>query len=152
MGQLYVEDIITVDGILCLNITDKQSDQHLKNFSSKRTLPIHPDIANNFNNYLIIISLLYVLPMIYYTKDNRYAGMSSKWFGRFRKKIGLGMTLPEKTFHSTRHTLAKNMLDQGVDQRVIDELLGHAIPGETGRYTVKRTITQLLKSTFSLMF
>lgn len=148
LSQLYLEDVTEVDGILCLNITDKRDDQHLKNLASRRLVPIHEGIAQEFKDYLDSLNGDRVFPELTWTKSSFYGGKSSKWFNeRFKEKIGL-----KPTFHALRHTFASSLLSKGVDSRVISELLGHASPGETGRYTGKRNPKILLEAVSLLEF
>ena len=52
-------------------------------------------------------------------------------FQRYREKAGLTDAVP----HQLRHTCATNLLDNEVDIRVVQEILGHADIRQTQRYT-----------------
>ncbi len=145
--QLYMDDVDEVDGILSLKIQEGNEGQHLKNLSSERIVPLHPDMADDFNEYLKTVDNVRVFPELTYTDKSYWGGLASKWFGRYRKTIGLN-----KTFHSLRHTFASNLQANGVDSRIISELLGHAQVGETARYTGKRPVGQLLDAIKALKF
>lgn len=147
LSQLYVEDVLTQDGILCLRISDGLKGQHLKNMSSKRIVPVHPDIVDEFKEYLNSLTDIRVFPELTWTNASYWGGLSSKWFGRFKKKIELA-----PTFHALRHTFASSLLDKRVDGQIISELLGHSSPGETGRYTGKRSPKILLEAVSLLKF
>jgi integrase len=144
---LYVENVIEQDGILRISISSGLPGQHLKNMSSERIIPIHPDIAQDFKAYLSTLTGDRVFPELTWTEASFWGGMASKWFIRFRKKIGL-----KPTFHALRHTFASNLQAQGVDSRIIGELLGHTTPGETGRYTGRRPVSQLMDAIKCLKF
>ncbi len=147
LSQLYIKNVIPEDGILCLNITDTQPDQHLKNPSSERLVPIHPAIVNEFNEYIKILPDIRVFPELTYTEANGYSGMSSKWYGRFRKKIGLN-----KDFHSLRHTFAFSLSAARIEDSITSDLMGHSKPGETGRYTGRKSVEILLEAVSLLKF
>lgn len=147
LSQLYLEDIQEVDNLLCLTIQDNNEGQHLKNLSSKRTIPIHPAIADGFKEYLSGQEGPRVFPDLTWTKASFWGGKASNWFGRYKKTLGI-----EKPFHSLRHTFASNLLANGVDSRIIGELLGHSAPGETGRYTGKRPVGQLYEAIKTLEY
>lgn len=148
LSQLYILDVITEDGILCLRISSGLEGQHLKNMSSNRTVPIHPNLREEFKEYLETLTGDRVFPELTWTKASYWGGLSSKWFGRFRKKTGL-----KPTFHALRHTFASSLQAKDVDTRIISELLGHSSPEQTtGRYTGKRNAVQLLKAVKLLKF
>lgn len=54
-------------------------------------------------------------------------------------KLGLNKGITDRKnklcFHSCRHSFASLLTQQGVDSRVIQELLGHQTPGMTARYS-----------------
>lgn len=44
VGQLLVEDVLTVDGLPCIRISDEGEHQKVKTEVSLRTIPVHPDL------------------------------------------------------------------------------------------------------------
>ena len=145
--QLYKDDVEQIDGVLCLTITDKLEDQRLKNLSSRRVVPMHPSIADDFVKYLRKITGDRVFPELPYTEHSGYGGAASKWFARFRKSLGLN-----ESFHSLRHTFASQLLGCSVERKVISALLGHSDSTETGRYTGGYPVGVLLDAVNKLKF
>jgi len=124
--QLRVDDFIEHQGIQCIRINDSREDQHLKNASSRRTLPLHPALLD--------LGLLRHVESVKATGADRVfpeleavrgklGHAPSKWFGRYKTK--LGVTDPRKTFHSFRHTLIDDLRDAGVQDSLIKRIAGH---------------------------
>lgn len=68
-------------------------------------------------------------------KRHGYAATPSKWFARFRDKLGFKGGEEKKDFHSFRHTVADHLKQLGVSESLVGGLLGHTTGGVTfGRY------------------
>ena len=66
-------------------------------------------------------------------QSNRFGHYPSRWFGNYKRSVGIESK--KKTFHSFRHSFQDNLKQQLVAQSIVDELVGHKIPGESfGRY------------------
>ncbi len=141
LSQLYKEDVVEIAGLLCLKIQNGSEGQHLKNLSSQRIIPVHPELVDEFREYLSTVKGARVFPNLTWTAASNWGGLSSKWFARHRKVAGIS-----KPFHSLRHTFASKLLSNRVDESVIGDLLGHSKAGETGRYTGSRPVEQLMDS------
>lgn len=146
--QLYLSDIKQDGDIWYIDINDDGPEKKLKNQSSRRLVPIHPD--------LIEMGLLQRVEYIKNTlkhhrlfpdlKRSEKAGYSptvSKWFTKHRKACGV---IEEgKTFHSFRHTFITGLKYAKVDHVMISELDGHAVQGEFSRYGKKYPVDQLYR-------
>lgn len=121
--QLYRSDIIKLEGIWLINIDDSQPNQRLKNANSRRQIPIHPALHRlGFIEFVLSNNDLRVFPELKHERDG-FGTSASKWFGRFKKKMGFGQGLD---FHSFRHTFATELKQQLVPETVVAELVGHS--------------------------
>ena len=125
--QLYVEDVLQVEGVWCISVNDEQ-DKKVKTLSGKRMVPVHPVLLS-----LGIIGYVQRMqndgvPRLWmnlnWRKADGYSNAFGKWFQRFnREHVGDD---PQKTFHSFRHTVANTLKQAGVQEIVIAEIIGHA--------------------------
>jgi integrase len=53
-----------------------------------------------------------------------FSGIPSKWFGRYKERCGI-VAKQTKVFHSFRHTFISALLDDGVVETAIAQIVGH---------------------------
>lgn len=122
--QLDVEDISKVEGVWCISINDKNG-KSLKTSSAKRIIPIHRDLLQ--------------LDFVAFAKHQREQGHSklfpdvkswrgshshypSKWFEKFRKRIGVDERHVD--FHALRHNFSDAARSSGVPEHLAQMLVG----------------------------
>jgi len=150
IGQLRVNDIFTQDGVPVVRISTEAG--HLKTSTSNRIIPVHSKLIDlGFLDFVTeghALGKEKLFPRLWTTK-HRPGDKAGRWFNRtYLGKFKLG---PKKTFHSFRHTVRDELFKKLVDERVINELLGHKQAGIGGaRYakgfeiaTLKEAIEQL---------
>jgi len=129
IGQALVADVKQQDGVVYLDINtlDKQAGKRVKNLSSRRKLPLHPE--------LIRCGLLgYVedrrraggerlFPELRPSVSGQVTGNWSKWWGRYTD--GLGIIDPRKVFHSFRHAFKDACRSARIEEELHDALTGH---------------------------
>ncbi|AEB58091.1 integrase family protein [Ectopseudomonas mendocina NK-01] len=124
--QLYTDDITSIQSIPCLRIDDKFIGQKLKNQSSRRILPIHPELLNlGLMEYVQTIrgaGHCRLFPNLEATRD-KLGHAPSKWFSRYKAKVGIDD--PRKSFHSFRHTFIDDLREAGVQDSLIKRMVGH---------------------------
>ncbi len=142
--QLYKDDIIQVDGIWCFNISDKHNGQKLKNINSHRIIPIHSKLIElGFLEMLPLIAGKRLFPDLELKRDG-YGTSASRWFGRFKTKLGFSKG---HDFHSFRHTVANELKQLAVPQERTASILGHAQQGITYERYGKGFTVEVLKQT-----
>ncbi|WP_369926574.1 site-specific integrase [Xanthomonas sp. NCPPB 2632] len=136
IGQLYVDDIIKLDGHWCFDITRDRPGQRLKNFNSRRALPIHPTI-------LECGFLDFVDQARRWQRNTLFPGLVwgisgpgdtiGDWFNRNFLRKHCGITARSKTFHSFRHCFAT----LGERSRVTDTRLAIMLGHSAGRSVLR---------------
>lgn len=133
--QLYVDDVVSIDGVDCLHIQALKDGQKLKNSTSERLIPIHPKLIElGFVDYVETLKgqgVDRVFPELSLHKRHGFAANPSRWFANYRSRIGLNEGKDRKDFHSFRHTVADELKQAGVSEGLIAALLGHKSGGIT---------------------
>ena len=137
--QLYLDDVICVDGIDCIHIQASRPDQKLKNLTSERVIPIHSQLkTQGFLEYVEQqrdLGAQRLFPELSLHKRHGYSHTPSRWFAGVRDRIGLKGGEQKKDFHSFRHTVADHLKQLDVAESLIAGVLGHQAGGITfGRY------------------
>jgi integrase len=129
MGQALVSDVKERDGIayLDINTLDRQARKRLKNRSSRRKLPLHPELLRcgllayveerRRNNDIRLF------PDLRPSVSGQVTGNWSKWWGRYTDSLGI--TDPRKVFHSFRHTFKRACRAARIEEELHDALTGH---------------------------
>jgi len=146
-AQLYLDDIIDRDSVICFRIYTQHSDQQIKNKTSRRIVPIHPKLIElGFLDYTKELQKRgeeRILPQLFFTNDKGYGQAFSKKFNNKKFKaewIDLTTLQNEKLlkdFHSFRHTFASKM-----SGRVLDSQLNFLMRHEGKSENQKRYIVQ----------
>ena len=120
--QLYREDIFRHDGVWVFKIDEVREGQRLKNNNSRRLIPIHRTLLDlGFIEFINNINHERIFPELKQERDG-FGTAASKWFGRFKTKLGFGKGYD---FHSFRHTVATQLKNADVSAVIAGELLGH---------------------------
>ena len=124
--QLYLSDINLTNSVPYISISDEQPEQHLKNNTSKRKVPIHPELielgfesfieGKQVNNCLRLFD--YLVP-----QRQKLGHKPSIWFGKYKRAQGINDT--KKVFHSFRHTIVANLIKTKAPAYELKSLLGH---------------------------
>ncbi|WP_329604936.1 site-specific integrase [Spartinivicinus ruber] len=120
LAQLSASDVKQEEGIYYLHIHGEENNQ-LKNENSARKIPLHCEVLSlGFLDYLATRQgqQLFQLNKV----SGKYGKNVTKWFTRFKQRLGFG---PSKVFHSFRHTFRDLAVESGVPSEHIKALLGH---------------------------
>ena len=124
--QLYKGDVKLIDGIWVLDINE-QDNKELKNESSKRIIPLHPQLKKI--GFLEYVQSCKGDKLFNETRDKKNQFSSfSKRFLRYRDKVGASPRndMELRDFHSFRHVVRTELQLKNVDEIIIDQLLGHS--------------------------
>lgn len=156
--QIRLEDIKNDNGIDYFCIDDEGEKQSVKNYPSKRRVPIHP--------VLIELGLMKqierqrklkkdrLFDSLVYTEKNKYAGSISNAFRYYLDKK-IKITDSKKVFHSFRHTARSQFCALGVSEEDVNILCGWEGKGAGAKNYLHRDtlpIKKLYKSLAKLKY
>lgn len=130
LAQLLVTDLAEVDGLPCIRFAKTHAWQSIKNESSRRTIPMHPELIRlGLLEYAKAIQAAgheRLFPMAPVSGINNAGGALSSWFSKLKTASGWG---PEHTFHSFRHTVETVLKRAKEPAYQINAYTGHAHGG-----------------------
>lgn len=140
LAALTVADVIEdpSTSIWFISITeDLENDKRLKTTSSRRIVPVHPELMTL--GFLSFVKerqrkdgpTARLFPLLWKANGASDAAAWSKWFGRYIRSIGI--TDKARVFHSFRHSFKDALRAGGVSEDINDALTGHAGNGGVGR-------------------
>jgi integrase len=126
--QLDKADLVHREGIWCLRIRPSNEDEgeakSVKTTESIRVVPLHKRVIDlGFLDYVKTLKGTKMFPMIKPDSRGRWSGDYSKWFGRYRRSIGLDQRWTD--FHSFRHTWKTAARGAELSEEYHDEISGH---------------------------
>jgi len=138
IGQALTSDVRHEDGIdyLDINTLDRRAGKRVKNRSSRRKLPLHPE--------LVRCGLLAYVEQRRQAGDERLfsalvpsvsgqvTGNWSKWWSRYTDSLGITDT--RKVFHSFRHSFKDACRAARIEEELHDALTGHTSVSVGRRY------------------
>lgn len=133
LAQLSPSDIMTVTGHLCLSLHD-EGDNHIKNPSSVRTVPVHPELLRL--GFAAFVEGAKDRQYLFSTlepdgRGRRYGRMQKRLTGLINGKVSKDRRLVP---YSLRHTFRDTMENTDAPEWVIEGIMGHSNPEhKTGR-------------------
>jgi integrase len=154
--QLYTDDIIEQDGLVCIHVNDGKPKQRLKNEWANRIVPIHPTLLKlGFGDFVNGVqakrpkSLFNCKPG---GKDNDWSKNYCQQLGRLSTTINL-LPNDRPSAYSFRHTFIDELKQQEVDEALVAQLVGHTHKNLTyGKYGKKFPVKKLLQKINHLHF
>jgi len=156
--QLRAEDVVAVDGVSCLNLTEfnargeRQADKSLKTAASERYVPIHTALTDT--GFLDFVKSrqadVRLFPDLPPGPNGRYSHDFSKRFGRFKKTVGFDE--PALVFHSFRHGFRDACRDADIDGDTARALGGWAGINQDARYGDRSAVPHLNRAIKKLKF
>jgi integrase len=135
LAQLYLSDFVELNGVPCLEISDDEEGQRVKNENAKRLVPIHNKLIElGLLRYVEVLrreGQIRLFPELSERRDG-FAQAASNWFQRHKKKCGIEGK-HTKVFHSFRHTFISALLDDEVPEHAVAQIVGHEANLITGQ-------------------
>lgn len=129
--QLMLADIKDVDGCKCFDINEDHVSKSIKSkHGSARTIPIHKALIKlNFLGYVKYMKEMgqeRLFPLESRNHFNKFDAIQKRIANQF-KSVGMqNNETQSKVFHSFRHTVRTALVDQNIDERTIDAMVGHS--------------------------
>jgi len=114
--SLKVTDVVKVDRISCLNITDAKTE------AGNREVPIHPSIADLVKELIKKSNDGYLFSGLTFNKYRQRSNAIGKRFGHMKTAQGFGKG---HVFHCFRNTVATLLENAGVPEGVAADIVGH---------------------------
>jgi integrase len=122
-------------GVRYLSISDLGEGKSVKTASSRRPVPIHPELVRlGFLSYVDgrrVAGDERVFPLLRQNSYGRWTQNWSKWWRTYARGT-VGITDPRKVFHSFRHTFIRACRECGIEEEQRIAITGHA-GGTVGR-------------------
>lgn len=129
--SLKVQDLLIDQGLICVRGGKGGKDR----------LTIFPEkLKDEFNLFLNERKKIYEVGGCYVFESNRGGKLTSRTAQKvFEKALVMARVERSATFHSLRHSFATHLLEDGVNLRYVQELLGHKNIKTTQLYTMVST-------------
>jgi integrase len=128
--QLHLSDIHKAEGGTWVFDINKRDEKKVKTQFSERLVPVHDFLINELGLLDWVFHLKAqghrrLFPELTHRREG-YGTAVSRWFQRFRERVGLTGKTGKKDFHSFRHTFIDNLKQAQADMTLVGELVGHA--------------------------
>jgi integrase len=142
MAQLELADIREVDGVPAIEIHDRQAEGHekrsVKTKAGLRVVPVHASlIALGFLAHVQERKQAgdrFLFPKFIQKGKRIPSDLAGQEFTKLREEAGIGRD-ERFTAHSLRHNVRSALAAAGVNDQIIDKLVGHESGTVQGRYT-----------------
>jgi integrase len=130
IAQLHTDDILQIDGVWIIDINSK-GNKELKNEDGRpRQVPVHSQlVALGFLEFVEMRRRGLEARLFPEEERNVHGAFDalSKRFNRYRESVGVTTeTRAKKDFHSFRHTVASLLIGAGVEEGLVNDIVGHA--------------------------
>ncbi len=145
VSQLSLSDLKQECGIRYFDVND-EGDKNVKSAAGIRTVPVHERLVDlgllSYVEEVRSSGATRLFPEFTYSKNNGYGRNLGRWFNE-KFLPALSLKSDELVFHSLRHTVITNLLQQNVPMSVVQALVGHEAGSVTdqhyhGGYTMEQ--------------
>ncbi|GAA0671783.1 integrase [Sphingomonas insulae] len=145
IGQAHLADVVRRDGVLHIDIDDYVTDtedgageleKSVKNDGSRRVVPIHDRLLDiGFERYVDALRRAdqrQLFPDLTSNMFSKLTQEASRRAGRYIDRVVADD--PRLVFHSFRHTFKDQGREAEIQERILDQLCGHAPTSVGGKY------------------
>lgn len=159
LAGLRVNDIVEIDSTWCIRYSeydergDRIDGRTLKTDASERTVPIHSAVLEaGLTSYIASLSpgTEMLFPTLPPGPDGKPSHYLSKWFGTFRREIGIDSSAT--VLHSFRHGFKDACRDASLLPEIQDALGGWTTQGVSTHYGNKQRIALLKRELAKVSF
>lgn len=142
VAQLELADIRTIDGVYAIEIHDRASEGHrnrtVKTKAGERVVPVHPRlIAQGFQEYVearLAAGDRFLFPKFIQNGSRLPSELAGRDF--FKLRTDSGVAIDERwSAHSIRHNVRSTLAAAGINDTIIDRVVGHESGTVRSRYT-----------------
>lgn len=134
IAQMHLDDIRQEEGVWLFDLNEEDGNKRLKNAASRRTVPIHSKLIElgllEYVQTLRKQGETKLFPEFTYDDKNGWGRALGRWFNE-TFLVKLDMKSKELVFHCLRHTVVTHLLREGVEQSIVQAIVGHARDGVT---------------------
>ncbi|WP_096701839.1 site-specific integrase [Magnetospirillum sp. 15-1] len=134
IAQMHLDDIRQDENVWFFDLNEDDGNKRLKNASSRRTVPVHSKLIElgllEYVQTLRKKGETKLFPEFTYDNKNGWGRALGRWFNE-TFLVKLDMKSKELVFHCLRHTVVTHLLREGVEQSIVQALVGHARDGVT---------------------
>lgn len=142
--QLYVADVLQIEGIWVIDINENHSGKTVKTKASRRQVPVHSELIRlGFLDYVDATRAAgheRLWPALS-LREGKPSHTFSRWFNTKPRLANPAAAIPD--FHSLRHTVRTTMTAAKISEQVQDKITGHESHGSTGMLVYAREVSML---------
>lgn len=130
VGQLYVDDVETIQGVHVVHISERFPGQQVKTDGSERVIPLRTELVElGFLDYVRDIKLMgskLLFPGTTWTNGDAGRPISRPFNETYLREV-CGITERNRSFHSFRHLFSNQAERSGLTDGRISQLTGHKL-------------------------
>lgn len=137
IAQIHLTDIREIEGIWCFDLNDDGETKKLKTDTSRRCVPIHSRLIElgvlEHVQALRRSGVQKLFQDFTYCQKNGWGRSLGRWFND-RFLVRLGIKDKGVSFHVFRHTVITGLYQAGVEEPIVQTIVGHERIGVTQKH------------------
>lgn len=137
IAQIHLNDIRQQDGIWCFDLNDDDASKRLKTDASRRRVPIHSRLIElgllDYVQALRESGAQKLFPDFQYCPKNGWGRSLGRWFND-QFLVRTALKAKGVSFHVFRHTVVTTLFQAGVEEALVQTIVGHERQGVTHQH------------------